>query len=339
MDYIQPVGGDPGDPYVDAVAGVTPGSRVPAQAVEYPQREIVEVINQAGLVPDNGDLTQLHAAIIALINSEIENAAVGADEVTFDNAASGLAATDVQAAIDELDGVLDAHITSTAAAFAALDFSAGNITFDNAVSGLAATDVQAALDEIDAAVDAIDFDAVDVDYDNGTSGLVATDVQAALDEIVASSSGGLIVDRDYDEYTSGAEISATIPDDDTIPQNTEGTEILSASITPKSVTNRIRVRFQCFVGYINDKVATAAAFINSNTDAARSAGVYFTNNDEVKMLCLEFEYVPGTETAQTIAIRVGKDTAATNMRLNGYQSGRLYGGTAAATLIVEEIAA
>jgi hypothetical protein len=41
----------------------TQGSIPPAAAIEYPQREIVEVINDAGLVPSNADLKQLAKAI------------------------------------------------------------------------------------------------------------------------------------------------------------------------------------------------------------------------------------------------------------------------------------
>lgn len=41
----------------------TPGSIPPAEALEYPQREIVAVITGAGLTPTNSDLTQLYKAI------------------------------------------------------------------------------------------------------------------------------------------------------------------------------------------------------------------------------------------------------------------------------------
>lgn len=68
MEYIPPVGGGADDPYVDAdIPGGIPGSLVPAAAIEDPQREIVAIIEAAGLVPDGGDLTQLLQAIQSLI--------------------------------------------------------------------------------------------------------------------------------------------------------------------------------------------------------------------------------------------------------------------------------
>jgi surface protein len=58
-----------------------------------------------------------------------------AEDVTYDNTTSGLAAIDVQAAIDEL--------VATSLSGAATD-----ITYDNALTNLVATDVQAAIDEL-----------------------------------------------------------------------------------------------------------------------------------------------------------------------------------------------
>lgn len=68
MQYVPPVGGAADDPYVDAnpALGVE-GSMVPAAAIEHVQREVIEVIEAAGLVPTSEDLTQLLQAIQALV--------------------------------------------------------------------------------------------------------------------------------------------------------------------------------------------------------------------------------------------------------------------------------
>jgi len=69
MQYNAPIGAaDPNDPFVDGnPANGTPGSPVPAAAIEHTQREIVAAIEAAGLTPDPDDLGQLAAAIAALI--------------------------------------------------------------------------------------------------------------------------------------------------------------------------------------------------------------------------------------------------------------------------------
>lgn len=82
MDYVQPVGeADPNASYKDRNTGAgQPGSRVPALAIEMPQREIRTVIAAAGLVPNKANPTQLNAAIDAKIA-----AAIGSGESPLDD--------------------------------------------------------------------------------------------------------------------------------------------------------------------------------------------------------------------------------------------------------------
>lgn len=65
MRYKAPYGSsDPDASYVDrSTPDAQSGSKVPRQAVEHPQREIIAVIADAGLTPSEGDLTQLLQAI------------------------------------------------------------------------------------------------------------------------------------------------------------------------------------------------------------------------------------------------------------------------------------
>jgi hypothetical protein len=56
---------NPNAPYVNGnPATATPGSIIPAAAIEATQREIVNCIVQAGLAPDPANLTQLWQAIL-----------------------------------------------------------------------------------------------------------------------------------------------------------------------------------------------------------------------------------------------------------------------------------
>jgi Protein of unknown function (DUF2793) len=65
MLYNQPLGqANVNAPFVNGNPQTgTPGSIIPAPAVEYPQREIINALIAAGLVPTNNDLTQLTQAI------------------------------------------------------------------------------------------------------------------------------------------------------------------------------------------------------------------------------------------------------------------------------------
>lgn len=150
---------------------------------------------------------------------------------------------------------------------------------------------------------------------------------------------GAIIDRAYAEYTANANLTTILPVDDTIPQDTEGTQILSVTLTPKSVTNRVRIRFRGEAVVDTAAVAAGAAiFSSASANALRSGyGAPYTNNAAVT-LALEHEYVPGVTTALTFSVRAGPGSAAA-MRFNGTTASRVMGGAMAATLVIEEIAA
>lgn len=75
MKYWPPINGnleDPDRPYVNANPGIgVTGSYPDARGLEHPQREILNAISDAGLVPAEGDLTQLSTAIKILADRAI----------------------------------------------------------------------------------------------------------------------------------------------------------------------------------------------------------------------------------------------------------------------------
>jgi len=140
-------------------------------------------------------------------------------------------------------------------------------------------------------------------------------------------------------YATNADLSTVIPIDDTIPQITEGTQILTASITPKSTTNKLRIRFRAEA--VVDGTAPQNivwAIFNGGANAIRAGVATIGATGAVLTLSGEVEYVPGVTTAQTITVRIG-GASGRLVRLNGSSAGRLLGGASAATLIVEEIKA
>ncbi|WLT09657.1 DUF2793 domain-containing protein [Bartonella apihabitans] len=65
MKYNAPFGAaNPDAPYINGNPSIgLAGSIPPAESIEFPQREIVKAITDAGMVPDNSDLGQLSKAI------------------------------------------------------------------------------------------------------------------------------------------------------------------------------------------------------------------------------------------------------------------------------------
>lgn len=135
-------------------------------------------------------------------------------------------------------------------------------------------------------------------------------------------------------YTS---MTTTIPADDTIPQNTEGTQILSVSITPTSASNTIRVRvtLPCVVASVT--TSAGLAVFRGGASAIRSALLSLPST-QIFSGAFEFDDAPATTSATTYTVRLGPLAAAT-LYLNGNAASRLFGGSMNTLITVEEIRA
>lgn len=147
---------------------------------------------------------------------------------------------------------------------------------------------------------------------------------------------GAVVGSAVANYTANTNLTAVIPLDDTTPLISEGTEVLTLSITPKTITNKLRCRFTGTATAAAAANVIAAMFQGSTcidacwvTNTAANVGLEFA---------LEAEYTPASISAQTISVRVGPGAAGT-VRMNGATTGRFFGGASNATLVVEEIKA
>lgn len=151
---------------------------------------------------------------------------------------------------------------------------------------------------------------------------------------------GAVIGGSVTTYTANANLTTQIPFDDTIPQSTEGTSILTATHTPKSATTKLRIRFRGFGSCGTLGHMTAALFVGTTTIGANAVQVdarYQASADSATGLNIEHEYTPGTTTVQAIQINVGMNNAG-GMRMNGTNTARRFGGAASATLVIEEIA-
>lgn len=130
--------------------------------------------------------------------------------------------------------------------------------------------------------------------------------------------------------------TAVIPFDDTIPQNTEGTEILTATITPKLATNILIVRVtvlssgnsgKAIHALFQDSIANALAVAAQQSDTYDCVTTSFTHT-----------MVAGTVNPITFKVRSGSQNGGT-LYINGYEPAgtRVFGGVAATSITVEEV--
>lgn len=154
----------------------------------------------------------------------------------------------------------------------------------------------------------------------------------------ASTPNGAVINSAYAEYTANADLTTVIPFDDTIPTSSEGTEILSTSITPGSTTNKLRIRFHLWGINSGSNIIAAAALFTGGSSAVQVAAANMNGGGgEYSVISGEYEYTPGSTSSVTVSLRVGPSSG--TMRLNGNTAGRLYGGASRCTLVVEEIKA
>ena len=130
--------------------------------------------------------------------------------------------------------------------------------------------------------------------------------------------------------------TTTIPADNTIPQNTEGTEALTRSITIQNAASRLRITAVC---QLSARTATryliAALFQDTALDALAAGRFWQQVVDGAGVVTFTHDMAAGSSGATTFKVRIGTDTAAT-ITLNGDNGVGMFGGTLMSSLTVTE---
>lgn len=131
-------------------------------------------------------------------------------------------------------------------------------------------------------------------------------------------------------YTQSSTVSTgttTIPTDGTIPQNTEGTEFLTCTITPKFANSKLLIQANVMYGSSAASVIniTTALFRDSTANAIAAVGrdtLATANAASCNSLTAVVD--SGSTSATTFKIRIGGN-AATTITFNGYNNTAIYG--------------
>lgn len=132
--------------------------------------------------------------------------------------------------------------------------------------------------------------------------------------------------------------TASIPYDNTKPQSSEGTLILTKTITPKSVNSTLKISTQLWVAANEAARIIGAVFSNVTGADALSSGHTFitsTSTEAVFPLPIQAIHTPNTTNPVNISVRVGSPTSKT-VSVNGATSGAVLGGSLQSSLIILE---
>lgn len=159
---------------------------------------------------------------------------------------------------------------------------------------------------------------------------------AAIAALPAAGTSVQTVYAELTTYTNGT--TAMSGGADTIPQNTDGTQLLTVSITPKATSNKLIIRVEGVAS--NSAVGSNwAALFQDSTAAALAARAWAVNViDSMVPFSFAYQMTAGTTSSTTFKVRIGNFTGVgSTWSVNGNSSIRRLGGAQRVTITVEEI--
>jgi hypothetical protein len=145
---------------------------------------------------------------------------------------------------------------------------------------------------------------------------------------------GTVLNAKFYESSTEFVITNVIPFDNTVPQNGEGQQIISGSITPTKTTSKILGIVSANGDSDTSGAATVlAAFRDSVASAISATWVAYINYSS--LISFEFIDSPNTTSVTTYSIRVGPDSG--TLYINRAFSGSILGGSNKITLTLLEI--
>ncbi len=99
--------------------------------------------------------------------------------------------------------------------------------------------------------------------------------------------------------------TTVIPDDDTIPQNTEGIEAMTIAFTPLSGTSTLYFEVCSVLRVGSPARGTAALFVDTTADAIACRRVWTTLQPKISRF--SYSVVSGSTSARTYKVRIGAD--------------------------------
>ena len=130
--------------------------------------------------------------------------------------------------------------------------------------------------------------------------------------------------------------STAIPHDDTIPQNTEGGELMTLAITPTSATNKLLIfcsaNIACSTGA---RIGAIALFQDSTAGALASIVQMVASVDQAEQATMQHYMAAGTTSSTTFKLRGGLNS--NTFGFNGTSGARRHGGVSASSMTIWEI--
>ena len=166
----------------------------------------------------------------------------------------------------------------------------------------------------------------------------AHSTMAGTIEVNTKGSGKVL--QQVNTQTGAVNTGTTIfPEDDTIPQNTEGDEYMTLAITPKSATSTLMIEAQIFYSQSAGTRGGAGIYKDSGADALAFTSNFIKDATSMGNMTVMYSELSGNTTARTYKVRCGNIATAGTFTFNGQAGSRMFGGTVLSTIRIIEIEA
>ena len=132
--------------------------------------------------------------------------------------------------------------------------------------------------------------------------------------------------------------TTAMPQDDTIPQITEGDEYMTLAITPTSTTNELLIEVVIHLASSSAVSNNISVALFQDATANALASCMKRINGANGMVTMSFNYymTAGTTSSTTFRVRAG-DNAGGTITFNGASGSRIHGGVMASSITITEI--
>ncbi len=151
------------------------------------------------------------------------------------------------------------------------------------------------------------------------------------------SGGGTVVQVVNTQTGAVATGTTTVPQNDTIPQNTDGTEFMTLAITPTNAANKLQIDVVMHISCLTGTRNIAVCLFQDSTAGALAVGEQAeANGGFVQNIKFTHYMTAGTTSSTTFKVRAGVETSGT-VTFNGSNGNRQYGGVLASSITITEI--
>ena len=159
-----------------------------------------------------------------------------------------------------------------------------------------------------------------------------------VDGVPTGGGGGIV--QVVSTQTGAVSSSTTqIPYDDTIPQITEGFEVMTRTITPTNASNILLINVVCHLSASANSLPTTALFLGSTADAIACCFTHQMGGANYpKVHNFTHKMTAGSTSELTFRVRTGMNNSGT-VTFNGREGSRMRGGVAASSITIMEVAA